>query len=79
MVFQQLVRNATYNLSKLDPTKKNAVNVDSDWDGVYCTLLSNGEVIFYNSTAEVRHKTVGGATIDLPPKSLRSVMSKPVN
>lgn len=74
--FNQLVRNVTYNLSKLDPAKKDALNVDSDWDGVYATLLSNGEAILYNATTATIHKTMGGAAIDLPPKSLRSVMAR---
>ena len=33
--FNELVRDAVYNLSKLDLTKPDALEVDMDWDGVY--------------------------------------------
>jgi hypothetical protein len=75
-MFVELVRDAAYNLSKLDPTKADAPEVDTGWDGVYSTLLANGEVILYNFTSEPRTKTVLGATITLPPNSLRSVLAK---
>lgn len=74
--FMELVRDAVYNLSKLDPTKADALEVDTDWDGVYSTLLANGEVILYNFTAEPRTKTVFGTSLTLPPNSLRSVLVK---
>jgi hypothetical protein len=77
--FNEVVRDVTYNLSKLDPTKKDALEVDADWDGVYSTLLANGEVMLYNSNSEPRQKTVGGTAILLPPKSLRSVLIRPGN
>jgi len=72
--FMELVRDVVYNLSKLDPSKSDALEVDTGWDGVYATLLSSGEVILYNSTPEPRTKTVLGATVTLPPISLRSVL-----
>jgi len=78
-VFNELVRDVTYNLSKLDATKKDAMELDADWDGVYATLLANGEAILYNSTAESRRKTIGGTTITLPPHSLRGVLMKSGN
>ena len=74
--FMELVRDAGYNLSKLDPAKPDALEVDTDWDGVYSTLLATGEVILYNFTSEPRAKTVLGTTITLPPTSLRSVLVK---
>ena len=74
--FNELVRDAVYNLSKLDATKRDALEVDTDWDGVYATLLANGEVILYNFTSEPRVKTVAGTTVTLPPHSLRSVLVK---
>jgi hypothetical protein len=74
--FMELVRDAVYDLSKLDQTKADALEVDTECDGVYSTLLANGEVILYNFTAEPRTKTVLGATITLPPNSLRSVLVK---
>ena len=58
------------------PTKPDALEVDSDWDGVYSTLLANGEVILYNFTSQQRTKTVFGTTVTLPPSSLRSVLVK---
>ena len=38
--------------------------------------LAKGEVILYNFTSEPRTKTVLGATMMLPPNSLRSVLIK---
>ncbi len=72
--FMELVRDGVYNLSKLDPSKSDALEVDTGWDGVYATLLSSGEVILYNSTPEPRTTTLLGATVTLPPVSLRSVL-----
>jgi len=74
--FYELARDVVYNLSKLDPTKTDAPEVDADWDGVYATLLQGGEVILHNFSSEQRTKTVGGNKIILPPKSLRSAMNK---
>jgi hypothetical protein len=74
--FNELARDVTYNLSKLDGTKQDARAVDDEWDGVYATLLANGEVMLLNFNSEPRRKTVAEATIELPAKSLRSVMSK---
>jgi len=72
--FYELVRDAVYNLSGLDATKSNAEEVDTDWDDVYATLLSNGEVMLHNFATEPRTKVVTGTKITLPPKSLRSVL-----
>jgi hypothetical protein len=47
-------------------------NVDNRFDGVYSTLLANGEVILHNSTTEYRTNNLGTTKIVLPPKSLRS-------
>jgi hypothetical protein len=72
--FNELVRDAAYNLSRLDPTKADALEVDTDWDGVYATLLAGDEVILHNLNPEARSKNVGGTQVVLPPKSLRSVL-----
>ncbi|HUT34715.1 MAG TPA: family 14 glycosylhydrolase [Planctomycetota bacterium] len=72
--FYELLRDVVYNLSKLDPSKADAQEVDTAWDGVYATLLANGEVILHNLASEERTKKVGSATIALPPKSLRSIL-----
>ena len=74
--FNELVRDAVYNLSKLDATKPDALEVDTDWDGVYATLLANGKVILYNFTSAPRVKAVAGTTVTLPPHSLRGVLVK---
>ncbi|MHB8864725.1 MAG: family 14 glycosylhydrolase [Pirellulaceae bacterium] len=72
--FCELVRDVVYNLAALDPTKINAREVDTDWDGVYATFLPNGEAILYNATDEPKTKTIGSNVISLPPASLRSVL-----
>jgi hypothetical protein len=72
--FNELVRDAAYNLSRLDATKGDALEVDTDWDGVYATLLAGDEVILLNLNPEARSKRVGGTKVVLPPKSLRSVL-----
>jgi hypothetical protein len=74
--FNELVRDVAYNLSKLDTAKTNALEVDTDYDGVYTTLLANGEVIVHNFNAEARTNSVNGAKTILPPKSLRSILIK---
>jgi hypothetical protein len=47
--------------------------VDDRFDGVYSTLLANGEVILHNSTGQYRTNNIGNMTFVLPPKSVRSV------
>jgi len=73
--FYELASDVVYNLSRLDYTKLNALEVDSEWDGVYATLLANGEVMLYNSSGEPRTKNVGGSRLTLPPHSLRSSLA----
>jgi hypothetical protein len=70
--FEELVRDAAFNLSRLDSTKANALEVDTERDGVYATRLANGEVLLLNLNTEARTKQVSGTTVTLPPKSLRS-------
>jgi hypothetical protein len=72
--FNELVRDVTFNLSRLDASKRDAIEVDTDWDGVYTTLLANHEVMLHNFNSEPRTRTVAGTTVTLPPKSLRSVL-----
>ena len=74
--FNELVRDVAYNLSKLDATKTDALEVDTDYDGVYTTLLANGEVIVHNFNSAARTNSVDGAKTILPPKSLRSILIK---
>lgn len=73
---KELIRDVVYNLSEFDKTKANALEIDRQYDGVYTTLLKNGEAILYNSTAKMRTNNIGDMTIVLPPKSLRSVLVK---
>ncbi len=75
--FKQLVRTTVYSPSVLEASKKDRPEVDEDYDGVYTTLLRNGELILHNSTAETRTNRLGTANIVLPPHSLRSVLLKP--
>ncbi len=77
--FNELARDAAYNLSKLDPTKADAPELDTNYDRVYTTLLANGEVILYNSNSEARTNRICGVTVILPPKSLRAVLQHPAN
>jgi hypothetical protein len=72
--FYELCRDAVYNLSALDPALKSAVEVKRSWDGAYCTLLANGEVLVLNDKAVAKTVAIGGARLTIPPKSLRSVM-----
>lgn len=75
--FEELVRDAAFNLSRLDPSMTNALEVDNARDGVYATLLANGEVILHNLNAAACTKEVAGQRVTLPPKSLRSVLARP--
>ena len=75
--WKELVRDAVYNLNKLDRSKTDAIEIDRGYDGVYTTLLPNGEAIFYNSTAATPTNQFGNAIVILPPKSLRSELLTP--
>lgn len=68
------MRDAVYNLSALDPSKKDAAPVDDAWDNLFATLFANGEVFVFNPERQEREKTVGGENLHLPPVSIRSVM-----
>ncbi len=72
--FCDLVRDTVYNLSARDRTKPDAREVDTQYDGVYATLLPSGEVILHNATGDERPWTLGDEHLTLPPHSLRSVM-----
>lgn len=74
--WKELVRDTVYDLSKLDKTKHDALEIDHGYDGVYITLLKNGETILHNSTDQTRTNEVGNMTVVLPPHSLRSVLLK---
>lgn len=74
--YYELLRDAAYNLSALDPSFKNAVEVDKDWDGVYCTLLPSNEVIVYNQNTTPVTKVIDGKPLNMEPSSLKSVMLK---
>ena len=51
-MFENLTRDVVYNLSALDPSQHDAVEVRHyEFDGVYCTLMSTGEVILHQFTA----------------------------
>ena len=47
--FLEVVRRATYNLSDIDPGRRNAIAVDAGQDGVYATLFTD-KILYYNST-----------------------------
>jgi hypothetical protein len=73
--FCNLVRDTVYNLSGLDDEKRaNAREVDTEYDGVYATLLPSGEVILHNASGEERQWALGERQMKLPPHSLRSLL-----
>jgi hypothetical protein len=74
--WNELVRDAVYNLSALDKTKRDALEADNGWDGVYTVQLPTHELILHNFNTNSVTNQFGGTKIVLPPKSLRSVMNK---
>ncbi len=73
--FEQCARDVVYHLSALDKTKNDATEVDTQFDGVYSTLLRTGEVILLNPGQQSRTVNIGSnVKLTLPPASLRSVM-----
>ena len=55
--YQQLLQELIYNLTALDPHKKNAMRVDGDNDGVQATLFSD-TVLYLNPTEKRIEKQV---------------------
>ena len=54
--YLQTIRYADYNLSDIDPERKNALLVDNVTDGVYATLFPD-KILYYNSTnADITRK-----------------------
>jgi hypothetical protein len=49
--YQEVVRNLTYRLSEIDPTKQDAPSIDASWDSVYTTLFRD-RALFYNAGRE---------------------------
>lgn len=72
--YYELLRDVVYNLHALDANHRNAIEVDKDWDGVYCTLLPSHEVILYNQNKTAVTKKIGAKTIKMEPVSLQSIM-----
>jgi hypothetical protein len=71
-LYYALLQDVVYNLSALDPSKTDAIEVDSSFDGVYCTLLPSGEVIVHNFNNEPVTAKVAGQEVYLERKSLAS-------
>lgn len=74
--YYELLRDVVYHLSSLDKRLKNAVEVDTSYDGVYCTLLPSKEVIVYNHNDKAVMKQIGNTTMPMEPASIVSVMLK---
>ncbi len=55
--YLEVVRRATYNLSDIDPGRRNAIPVDTGQDGVYATLFTD-KILYYNSTEMAVTKSV---------------------
>ena len=47
--YEEVVRFLTYHLSRLDPTKRDAIPVNNHWNGVYATLFTD-KALYYNPT-----------------------------
>jgi len=78
--FTTAILKRTPGAVKFRESSGNARGLPNDYyDGVYTTLLANGEVILDNFNSEPRTDNVGGTTVILPPKSLRSALLKPAN
>jgi hypothetical protein len=43
----EVIQRAMYHLSSIDPTRRNAINVDGSADGVYATLFTD-KILYYN-------------------------------
>ncbi|HUV04234.1 MAG TPA: family 14 glycosylhydrolase [Armatimonadota bacterium] len=71
--YYELLCDVVHSLSDFEPKMKNAVEVDAEWDGVYCTLLPSGEVIVHNFNDQPAAKGFAGKLVQLEPKSLASV------
>lgn len=55
--YYEVIRYLTYHLSELDRTKRDALAVDDQWDGVYATLLTD-KVIYFNPTKVAMNRTI---------------------
>ncbi len=53
----EVVRYATYHLSDLDTSKKDAIAIDDAWDGVYATLCTD-KAVYYNPTQRRVFRTI---------------------
>ncbi len=67
----QMIRDG---LSQRMKSSANNFEFDRKFDGVYTTLLRNGELILHNSTDQTRTNRIGDRMVILPPKSLRSAV-----
>ncbi|MBC7529473.1 MAG: hypothetical protein H7308_18240 [Chthonomonadaceae bacterium] len=64
--YLEAIRQATYNLSAIDPGKRDALPIDTAGDGVYATLFSD-RILYYNS-----NETTVTKTVTLPAKTLEA-------
>jgi hypothetical protein len=74
-LYRSVVRDAIYNLPKLDPTKPAARELapDAAWGTLYTTLLASGEVIAYNDGDKPVQARITGHEVELAPHSLLSL------
>jgi hypothetical protein len=68
--YVNVIRECVYRLSRIDPAKRDARLVDDERDGVYAVDLGT-RIALYNGGQSGVTKTVMGATITIPPGSMR--------
>ena len=54
----EVIRQAVYHLSDIEPERRNALPIDNAQDGVYATLFTD-RILYYNSRDTAVTKTVG--------------------
>ncbi len=64
--YLETIRQAVYNLSAIDPGKRDALPVDTAGDGVYATLFTD-RILYYNS-----NDTTVTKTVNLPQRTLEA-------
>ncbi len=55
--YLEVVRQAMYHLSQIDPTRRDALPIDDSADGVYATLFTD-KILYYNPKDVAVTKTV---------------------
>jgi len=73
VIYFELIRDAVYNLSGIDPALPNSMPVNNEWDNVFSAVCAD-KAFFLNLEEHSASKTAWGKTVTLSPYSIGMII-----